>query len=417
VGRASSAVAFMLALTALVAGCSSGGGPTGTRSTRSTGTIRSTLGPVPARVAISTRCGSQVAGEPSLGRVRTALLRLPGLPDGVSASPDGRWVFSSLQGVPGRIAVSSDQSFAPRLVRTVSLPAGDVSGLAVTRDGRLLLAASGRGAVVVSVARAAGGAADPMLGMLSAPSRGAAARGGGAEVAVSPDDRVAFVSLEGAGEIAVFDLRAARAGRFGHAFVGTIPVGIAPLGLAVSPDGRWLYATSEQARGRAGRGHGTLTVIDVQRAESDPARAVIATAAVPCHPVRVAASPDGRIVWVTARVGNELLGFSVAGLLSGRQRSPVAQVRVGEQPIGLAVVDGGRRVVVADSNLVGKRGATSRLTVVDAAAALRGAPALLGAVRTGTLPSEIGVSPNGKTLLVNNSSSGQLEAVDVPQIP
>jgi DNA-binding beta-propeller fold protein YncE len=416
VGRASSAVAFMLALTALVAGCSSVGGPAGRRSTPTTGTIRSTLGPVPAR-AISTRCGSQVAAEPALGRVRSSLLRLPGVPDGVIASPDGRWVFASLQGAPGRVAVSSDQSFAPRLVRTLSLAAGDVSSLAVTRDGRLLLGASGRGAVVISVARATGGRADPMLGMLSAPSRGAAARGGGAEVAVSQDDRVAFVSLEGAGQIAVFDLRAARAGRFGRAFVGMIPVGIAPLGLAGSPDGRWLYATSEQARGRAGRGHGTLTVIDVNRAESDPARAVIATAAVPCHPVRVAASPDGRIVWVSARVGNELFGFSVPGLLSGSGRSPVAQVRVGEQPIGVAVVDGGRRVIVADSNLVDKRGVPARLSVVDAAAALRGAPALLGAVRTGKLPSEIAVSSNGRTLFVNNSSSGQLEAVDVLQLP
>jgi DNA-binding beta-propeller fold protein YncE len=416
VGRASSAVAFMLALTALVAGCSSGGGPPGGRSTPTTGTIRSTLAPVRAR-AISTRCGSQVAAEPALGRVSTSLLRLPGLPDGVIASPDGGWVFASLQGVPGRIAVSSDPSFVPRLVRTVSLAAGDVSGLAVTRDGRLLLGASGRGAVVVSVARATDGVADPMLGVLSAPSRGAAARGGGAEVAVSQDDRVAFVSLEGAGQIAVFNLRAARAGQFGHAFVGTIPVGIAPLGLAVSPDGRWLYATSEQARGRAGGDHGTLSVIDIKRAESDPARAVIGTAVVPCHPVRVAASPDGRIVWVSARVGNELFGFSVPGLLSASRRSPVAQVQVGEQPIGLAVVDGGRRVVVADSNLVDKRGVPARLSVVDTAAALRGAPALLGAVRAGKLPSEIAVSSNGRTLLVNNSSSRQLEAVDVAELP
>jgi DNA-binding beta-propeller fold protein YncE len=414
VGRASSAVAFMLALAALAAGCSSGGAATPSRSTRS---IRSTLGPLPARVVVATRCGSQVAGERALDQVSTAMVRLPGLPDGVTVSPDGRWVFASLQGVPGRVAVNSDQSSVPRLVRTLSLPAGDVSGLAVTRDGRLLLGASGRGAVVVSVARATRGTTDPMLGMLSAPAHGASARGGGAEVAVSQDDRVAFVSLEGAGEIAVFDLRAARPGRFENAFVGTIPAGLAPLGLAVSPDGRWLYATSEQARGPAGHGDGTLTVIDVQRAETDPASSVIATAAVPCHPVRVAASPDGRVVWVTARTGNELLGFSVAGLLSGRRRSPVAQVRVGEQPLGLGVVDGGRRVVVADSNLGGKRGVPARLSVVDATAPLRGAPALLGAIRSGQLPSEIAVSPNGKTLLVNNSSSGQLEAVDVPQIP
>jgi DNA-binding beta-propeller fold protein YncE len=314
--------------------------------------------------------------------------------------------------------VSSDQSFVPRLVHTISVPAAGVSGLAATHDGRLLLAAAGRGAAVVSVARATQGATRPALGGLSAPDRGATAAGGAAEVAVSPDDRFAFVSLEAAGAIAVFDLRAAAAGRFsGGGFIGTIRLGIAPLGVAIAPDGRWLYATSELAGGRGGRGHGTLTVIDLHRAETDPPRSVVAVAAAACHPVRVSASPDGRAVWVTARTGNELLGFSAARLVSQTRRALIAVVAVGEQPIGVSVVDGGRRVIVADSNLLAKRGAGARLTVVDAAAALRGQPALLGAVRAGKQPSEFAIEPNGRTLLVNNSSSGQLEAVDLMQLP
>jgi hypothetical protein len=43
-------------------------------------------------------------------------------------------------------------------------------------------------------------------------------------------------------------------------------------------------------------------------------------------------------------------------------------VTIGRQPIGLGVVDGGRRVVVADSNLSAKPRATaglSRLEAVD----------------------------------------------------
>lgn len=303
-------------------------------------------------------------------------------------------------------------------MRTIPVPAGAVSGLAVTPDGRLLLAAASRGAVVVSVARATRGAPQPVLGVLTAPDRGASAGGGGAEVAVSPDDHFAFVSLESAGAVAVFDLRVAVSGRFGGSgFVGTIPLGIAPLGISISPDGRWVYATSEVARGREDHMYGTLTVIDLHRAETDPAKSVVATAAVPCHPVRVAASPDGRVVWVTARTGNELLGFSAAELLRRPQRALIAAVRVGQQPIGLGVIDRGGRVVVADSKLGGQRAPTAGLTVVDTAAALRRQPALLGAVRSGKGPSEIAVEPDGKTLLVNNSSSGQLEAVDMSQIP
>jgi DNA-binding beta-propeller fold protein YncE len=407
--RALFTVTFVLALTALTTSCSSGGNVTAHATTAASAAQRVTRSP---------SCAPRVGNEPSLEDVTTAMVRLPGLPDGVTATDDGRWSFASLQGPEGRIAVSSDGSFTPILIRTIPLPAGGVSGLAVTHDGRLLLAAADRGALVVSVARATQGTEHPVLGALMAPARGASAGGGAGEIAVSPDDYFAFVSLEGAGAIAVFDLRAAAADGFGGGgFIGTIPLGVAPLGVAVSPDGRWLYATSELARGRGGGAHGTLTVIDLHQAETDPANSVVAVAAAPCHPVRVAASPDGRTVWVTARVGNELLGYSVAKLLSNPRQALVAAVRVGEQPIGLAVVDGGRRVIVADSNLLGKPGVTAGLTVVDTAAALDGEPALLGAVRAGKLPSEIAVEPSGKTLLVNNSGSGQLEAVDVAQIP
>jgi hypothetical protein len=55
-------------------------------------------------------------------------------------------------------------------------------------------------------------------------------------VAVSPDDRFAFVTLELSDSMAVFDLRKALASGFGPAdFVGTVPLGTAPVGLAMSP--------------------------------------------------------------------------------------------------------------------------------------------------------------------------------------
>ena len=71
-------------------------------------------------------------------------------------------------------------------------------------------------------------------------------------MATSPDGRFAFVSLEDSATIAVFNLQQALTRGFGPAdFTGTIPVGIGPVGLAVSPDGRWLYATSELGRDAA----------------------------------------------------------------------------------------------------------------------------------------------------------------------
>lgn len=256
-----------------------------------------------------------------------------------------------------------------------------------------------------------------VLGTLSAPG-GAA---GAIEVATSPDGRFAFVTLEDARQAAVFDLSAALARGFGRAdFVGDIPLGLAPVGMAVSPDGRWLYGTSEigvpAGSGGLTRTPGTLTVIDLQRAETDPAASVVATVAAGCQPVRVTTSPDGSQVWVTARASDDLLCFSAARLAADPARVLVAAVRVGEAPVGLTAVRGGRLIVVADSNRFAAGGASSDLDVVNVADALTGRPAVVGHVRAGGFPREMALLPDG-TLLVTNFGSGQLEAVQVASIP
>ena len=67
-------------------------------------------------------------------------------------------------------------------------------------------------------------------------------------MATSRDGRYAFVTLEYDQRAAVFNLADAVSRGFGSAdYVGSIPLGQAAVGLAVSPGGRWLYATSEVA--------------------------------------------------------------------------------------------------------------------------------------------------------------------------
>ncbi len=78
--------------------------------------------------------------------------------------------------------------------------------------------------------------------------------------------------------MAVFNLRSALATHFRTSgLVGTIPISGLAVGLALSPDRRWLYATSEQA-GPNGTNPGAISVIDAATAERSPAKAVTATA-------------------------------------------------------------------------------------------------------------------------------------------
>jgi DNA-binding beta-propeller fold protein YncE len=322
---------------------------------------------------------------------------------------------------PGALAVMSNHGLTPRLVRTIPLPAATPAGVALTHDGRYLLVAAGAGAIVLDAARAAQDAPNPVLGMLSASvAGGRAARAGAIEVAISHDDRFAFVTLEYARRVAVFDLRAAAASRFrGGGLVGTAPVAPGPVSMAVSPDDRWLYVTTERTSPRAGPSpaDGTITVIDMRRAETAPATAAVASAIAGCTPARVIVSADGGTVWMTARESDALLAFSAARLRDDPAGALLATVKVGEAPLGLALVDFGRRIVVADSNRFRARGRTSGLSVVDPAAALAGRPSLLGTIPAHQFPREMSVQAGGTGLLVTNFASDELEAVGLVSLP
>ncbi|MGH3410887.1 MAG: beta-propeller fold lactonase family protein, partial [Streptosporangiaceae bacterium] len=375
----------------------------------------------PARPAVShgtggpSACSARVASAPHLGQVPTALVTVAGEPFGVVTAASGHWAFVSVPNGSGggSVDVYQTTSAVPGLVRTVPLPAPALPlGEALTPDGRYLLVASQGGAMVISVARAESGRPNSVVGLLTSPNGAEAI-----EVAVSPDGRYAFVSLESSFKIAVFRLHQALTRGFGPSdFAGLIPTGEAPVGLAFSPGGRWLYSTSELA-GPASGGQGSLSVISVPRAETHPARSLVTTVNAGCDPVRVITSADGAVVWVTARGSDALLAFSAARLLSDPAQARLAEVQVGEAPVGLALVDGGRRLVAADSDRFSLRGAQANLAVVSVAAVLAGRPAVLGYIKSGRFPRQMALEPGGRILLVTNFASGQLEAVSLAGLP
>jgi len=373
-------------------------------------------------------CVTASSAGPRLTGIRPQFVTLTGMPFAVAVTGDGHWSFVST-GVGRSIEVlRAGAGLAPVLAGRVMVPA-PVHGEALSADGRYLLAASGSGAVVLRVTRAEHGRAGSVLGTLRSPG-GA----GAVEVALSPDGRFAFVTLQGSGTLAVFNLAAALAsGLHDSGFVGAVRLGVSPIGVTMSRNGQWLYVTTQKRDPRADQG--TLSVINVHRAESDPAASVRSTAPAGCDPGRVITTSGGSTVWVTARASNALLAFSAARLLSDPGRALVARVQVGQSPIGLAMLPGDQRILVANSG-VRQGGQTSQarqtsrarqnsqpgqtpqssqasLAVIDARAALAGRPALVGVIGAGILPREFAVVPGGRTALVTNSASHQLEAVNV----
>jgi DNA-binding beta-propeller fold protein YncE len=85
--------------------------------------------------------------------------------------------------------------------------------------------------------------------------------------------------------------------------------------------------------------------------------------------------------------------------------------------VGLALVNAGKQLVVADSNRFLVPGASSNLAIVDTAQALADGRGLLGYVPAGGFPREMSALPGQAVLLVTNYGSDSLEAIGTQGLP
>jgi DNA-binding beta-propeller fold protein YncE len=358
------------------------------------------------------------------------IVRLPGDPYGAIPSPDGRWLFVSIGRTPtrGGVAVLKRNAGHIQLARVVPVTP-EPAEMALTHDGRLLIAAADTRVVFLDVARATAGAGDPLLGSIDLHG----SKVGSFSLNVTPDDKLLFVSEEWAAVIAVIDLdRARKTGYRNDAILGTIPVGVRPFGLAFSPDGKWLYTTSEEAAPewswpaectREGGGNpeivdpqGAVVVVDVEKARRSPAEAVVARVPAACTPVRAAISAEGDRLFVTARNSNAVVVFDAAKLPSDGSHARIALLPVGQSPTPMAVVDGGTKLLVGNSNRYATPNPPGTLTVLDTAKLQQGAGAVLGIVHTGVFPREMSVSPAGNTVFLTNWGSDFLQVIDLKNL-
>jgi len=377
-----------------------GGGGGGGSGGGQTGTVTRVLAPP--------GCTTAATHLTPLPNVRTEFVQVGGRPFDVVVSPNHFGFVSLRKGAP--LAVMNTARFVPTVVQNV--PLADPEGEAFTHNRQYLLVAGGSGMTVFRVRDLETGGTLP-VGSLASP-------GGKFALQVIPslDDRFAFVALQNSGNVAVFNLHKALTQGFGPAdFVGMIPIGPNPTGMAASPDGRYLYVVSGLANTAVQSGMGSLTIVNMHKAVADPGSSVVKTVNAGCGPARVITSPDGKDVWVTAGGGNTLEAFSAGKLLTDTKHALIAKVPVGQIPLGLVLVNNGKRMVVADSNRDNVGTAAPGLAVIDVDKALAGKPAVLGTIKSGLAPRQFALEPGGKTLLVTNTGSGQVEAVNVGQLP
>ena len=312
------------------------------------------------------------------------------------------------------MVLASHGGLAPAVDHVISLP-GVGHGAVLTHNGKYLITALNSGAVVLDVAAAEQGGSGAVVGTLNS-SFGNGAFG----VAISPDDQFAFVTLQNNAALAVFNLKTALSHGFGSSdVVGKIGLGQQPAGLGLSTDNRWLYAASDNTDATSKATNGMVTVIDLAAGRDQPGQGGEDHGA-----GRVRPGPGHRVGRRADDLGHQPGQRRPARLLrrqDGQRPGPRAggagQRGDGADRRDVRQRQGQTRILVADSNLNSVPGAVANVAVIDPAKALRRVPSLLGYVSTGKIPRQFTIQPGGKTALVTNTGSGQLQAIDLGTLP
>jgi DNA-binding beta-propeller fold protein YncE len=216
-------------------------------------------------------------------------------------------------------------------------------------------------------------------------------------VAVSPNGRSVYATNSGDDTVSQYDVGAD--GALTPKTPATVAAGGAPVGVTVSPDGRSVYVTN------ANFCAGSVSQYDVG-ANGALTPKVPAAAPAGCHPVGVAVTPDGSSAYVTNAV------FS-----SGAIRASVSQYDVGSNgalapktpasietpsnPLGVAVSPDGRNVYVADvGDSPDQLGDVLQFDVGPGGLLAFKTPS---SVPADDRPDGVAISPDGKSVYVTNN--------------
>lgn len=191
---------------------------------------------------------------------------------------------------------------------------------------------------------------------------------------LSPDGRRLYVSNEDAGVATIVDLESGR-------IVAQEKVGGEPEGVRVSPDGRTVYVTSESDH--------AIVALDAATGK------VKGRTSVDSRPRDLAFSPDGRRLYASAEVGGNV---SVIDATNGREITRIPMPK-GSKPMGLAVAPDGNRLYVAT-------GRGGLIVAVDTRT-----NKVVDSVKVGARPWGIALTGDGRKLYAANGPSNDVSVV------
>jgi YVTN family beta-propeller protein len=197
------------------------------------------------------------------------------------------------------------------------------------------------------------------------------------EVAVTRDGRLALVANPGSNSVSIVDIATGVERKRLHSDLFGFPHG-----MAVHPDGRTIYLTSEQKRLLIALDVRTLEIAKSLSTEMDGSHMVVL-------------SPDGGRAYITDR------GSARVTVVDTAAWTILAQIPAGDGVEGIALSPDGRILVVGNRN-------DNNVHFIDTAALK---PA--GSIAVGRGPVRVACSPDGRLALVSHRAGGDVHVIDL----
>jgi YVTN family beta-propeller protein len=162
------------------------------------------------------------------------------------------------------------------------------------------------------------------------------------------------------------------------AIVGTSPVGIGPVSVAITPNGKYAYVGSLAT-------HNVLVI-------NTSTNTVVATISVGGSPQGIAITPDGNYAYV-ANFGN-------VSVIDTSTNKVVTTISVGGSPVGIAITPNGKYAYVSNAG-------SGTVSVINIAT-----NTVVNTITVGTSPWYVAITPDGLYAYVANAGSGTVSVIN-----